>query len=144
MESSALASQLPESRISVSPRRGHLEDVCLDNETVGVFVRSPHAHARIVEIDRDLVTGLPSILVYTGEDLRADNIGDVPCGADVNNIDAHPALPAPPRPGDQSGATCRRCRGPHRCRDQTFRRWMLPTAVDRLRTSGRHRWLKTV
>ena len=76
----------------------YIEDVCLDNETVGVFVRSPHAHARIVEIDRDLVTGLPGILaVYTGEDLRADNIGDVPCGADVNNIDGTPCV-KPARP----------------------------------------------
>ncbi|MEC7188979.1 MAG: hypothetical protein VXW45_11110, partial [Pseudomonadota bacterium] len=40
----------------------YIEDVSLDNETVGVFVRSPHAHARIVEIDRDSVTGLPGIL----------------------------------------------------------------------------------
>ncbi len=76
----------------------YIEDVCLDKETVGVFVRSPHAHARIVEIDRDSVTGLPGILaVYTGEDLRADNIGDVPCGADVNNIDGTPCV-KPARP----------------------------------------------
>ena len=76
----------------------YIEDVSLDNETVGVFVRSPHAHARIVEIDRDSVTGLPGILaVYTGEDLRADSIGDVPCGADVNNIDGTPCV-KPARP----------------------------------------------
>ncbi|MEC8356664.1 MAG: xanthine dehydrogenase family protein molybdopterin-binding subunit, partial [Pseudomonadota bacterium] len=76
----------------------YIEDVSLDTETVGVFVRSPHAHARIVEIDRDSVTGLPGILaVYTGEDLRADNIGDVPCGADVNNIDGTPCV-KPARP----------------------------------------------
>ena len=75
-----------------------IDDVSLDNETVGVFVRSPHAHARIVEIDKDSVTGLPGILaVYTGEDLRADNIGDIPCGADVNNINGTPCV-KPARP----------------------------------------------
>ena len=76
----------------------YIEDVSLDNETVGVFVRSPHAHARIVEIDKGLITELPGILaVYSGEDLRMDNIGDIPCGAEVNNIDGTPCV-KPPRP----------------------------------------------
>ena len=74
----------------------YIEDVSLDNETVGVFVRS-RMLTRIVEIDRDSVIGLPGILaVYTGEDLRADSIGDVPAAPTSTTSTAHPALS--PRP----------------------------------------------
>ena len=76
----------------------YIEDVSLDNETVGVFVRSPHAHARIVEINKDSINKLPGILaVYSGEDLRMDSIGDIPCGAEINNIDGTPCV-KPRRP----------------------------------------------
>ena len=76
----------------------YIEDINLENETVGVFVRSPHAHARILEIDKSSIADAPGVLaIYTGEDLRADNIGDVPCGALVENIDGTPCA-NPPRP----------------------------------------------
>ena len=40
----------------------YIEDVNLENEAVGVFVRSPHAHARIVEIDKSSIEDAPGVL----------------------------------------------------------------------------------
>ena len=61
------------------------------------FSSAPRMLTRIVEIDKDSITELGILAVYTGEDLRADSIGDVPCGADVNNIDGTPCV-KPARP----------------------------------------------
>ncbi|MFL6655432.1 MAG: xanthine dehydrogenase family protein molybdopterin-binding subunit, partial [Sulfurifustis sp.] len=58
----------------------YLDDVNLDGQVWGVFVRSPHAHARIASIDTSGARSLPGVLaVYTADDLAADGIGDVPC-----------------------------------------------------------------
>ena len=66
----------------------YIDDVNLDHQCHGAFVRSPHANARILEIDKDSALSLPGVLaVYTVDDLEADGIGHVPCGADANNID---------------------------------------------------------
>lgn len=43
------------------------------------FVRSPHAHARIVKIDLEAAKAAPGVLaVYTGEDLVADGVKPIP------------------------------------------------------------------
>ena len=42
------------------------------------MVRSPHAHARIVRIDK---RSGDAALVLTGEDMRRENLGELPCGA---------------------------------------------------------------
>lgn len=45
-----------------------------------VVVRSPHAAARIVRIDPSAASALPGVLaVFTGADLAADGMGDIPC-----------------------------------------------------------------
>lgn len=76
----------------------YIDDVNLDHQCHGAFVRSPHANARILEIDKDSALSLPGVLaVYTVDDLEADGIGHVPCGADANNIDGSPCI-KPPRP----------------------------------------------
>lgn len=81
----------------------YIEDLQFPNQSYAVFVRSPHAHARIIEIDKDSVSDLPGILgVYTCEDLRGAGIGDVPCNAGVTNIDGSPCY-KPPRPALADG-----------------------------------------
>ncbi|MFL6714575.1 MAG: xanthine dehydrogenase family protein molybdopterin-binding subunit [Sulfurifustis sp.] len=77
----------------------YLDDVNLDGQVWGVFVRSPHAHARIASIDTSGARSLPGVLaVYTADDLAADGIGDVPCLATaIKNRDGS-AFVAPPRP----------------------------------------------
>src|SRR5215470_12159337 len=48
----------------------------------GVVVRSPHAHARINSVDVDAARNMRGVAaVLTGDDLAADNIGPLPCGA---------------------------------------------------------------
>ena len=61
----------------------------------GVVVRSPHAHARIAAIDVDAARNMPGVAaVLTGDDLAADNIGPLPCGA--TNIAMAKPLVVPP------------------------------------------------
>jgi carbon-monoxide dehydrogenase large subunit len=61
----------------------------------GVVVRSPHAHARIAALDVDTARNMPGVAaVLTGDDLAADNIGPLPCGA--TNIAMAKPLIVPP------------------------------------------------
>jgi carbon-monoxide dehydrogenase large subunit len=51
-----------------------------DHAAHAVVLRSPHAHARIVRIDRTHATTMPGVLaVLTGDDVRADKLGTIPC-----------------------------------------------------------------
>lgn len=76
----------------------YIEDLSFPEQSWAVFVRSPHAHAEIQEIDKSSVAELPGVLaVYTCEDLRAEGIGDLPCNAAVKNIDGSDCY-KPPRP----------------------------------------------
>ncbi|MCG8414452.1 MAG: molybdopterin-dependent oxidoreductase, partial [Pseudomonadales bacterium] len=76
----------------------YIEDLTLDNQTWGVFVRSPHANAHITSIDVSSIEDLPGVLcVLTAEDLEAEGIGNIPCSADAQNIDGSPCF-KPPRP----------------------------------------------
>lgn len=76
----------------------YIDDLNFDGQSWAIFVRSPHAHATILEIDKDSVSELPGVLgVYTFEDLQAEDIGNVPCNAAVSNMDGSPCY-KPPRP----------------------------------------------
>ncbi len=81
----------------------YIEDMNLDRQSYAVFVRSPHAHAEIIEIDVDSVADAPGLLaVYTFADLQAENIGNVPCNVGTSNIDGSPCI-KPPRPALADG-----------------------------------------
>lgn len=59
------------------------------------FVRSPHAHARIVSLNIDDAKALPGVAgVWTQADLQADGIGTLPCGS---KFEAATPLVEPPR-----------------------------------------------
>ncbi|MCY4358791.1 MAG: xanthine dehydrogenase family protein molybdopterin-binding subunit [Gammaproteobacteria bacterium] len=76
----------------------YIADLTLENQTWACFVRSPHANARITNIDVESVESLPGVLcVLTSADLEAEGIGDVPCAIQVKNIDGS-ACTKPPRP----------------------------------------------
>jgi carbon-monoxide dehydrogenase large subunit len=52
------------------------EDVSLPGQVYAVFVRSPHAHARLRAIDTAAAVAAPGVLaVYTGADYAADGLG---------------------------------------------------------------------
>ena len=64
----------------------YVDDVPLKNQAHLVFVRSPHAHARIVSIDTSAAKSATGVVgVFTGADLLADGIGDFPIGPGLKN-----------------------------------------------------------
>ena len=76
----------------------YVDDVELTNQSIAIFVRSPHAHAKILNIETDVARALPGILgIYTAADLKDAGIGNVPCIAAIKNHDDS-AIVTPPRP----------------------------------------------
>jgi aerobic carbon-monoxide dehydrogenase large subunit len=71
-----------------------------------VFVRSPHAHARIKRIDVKEATAVPGVLaVLTGAELAADKIGNLICGWLIHSKDGSPMKMAP-HPALAHGKVC--------------------------------------
>jgi aerobic carbon-monoxide dehydrogenase large subunit len=55
------------------------DDFSLPNQAYAVFVRSPHAHARIRSIDTRVARGMPGVVaVLTGFDADADGLAPIP------------------------------------------------------------------
>ncbi len=76
----------------------YTDDVALPRQTYAVFVRSPHAHAKIKSIMKDQALKAPGVLaVYTGEDLAAAKVGGLPCGWLITGTDGQP-MKEPPHP----------------------------------------------
>jgi aerobic carbon-monoxide dehydrogenase large subunit len=76
----------------------YTDDVVLPAQTYAVFVRSPHAHARIKRIDTTAAKAAPGVVaVFTGADLAAENVGGLPCGWLIHSIDGTP-MHEPPHP----------------------------------------------
>jgi carbon-monoxide dehydrogenase large subunit len=74
----------------------YVDDVAVANEVFVAFVRSPHAHARIVSIDAKAARSMPGVAaVLTGADLKADGIGPLPDGAGLKRADDKPMCGAP-------------------------------------------------
>jgi carbon-monoxide dehydrogenase large subunit len=68
-------------------------------QAYAVFVRSPHAHARIKSIDRKAAATMPGVLaVLTGVELAADKIGNLICGWLIHSKDGSPMKMAPHLP----------------------------------------------
>jgi aerobic carbon-monoxide dehydrogenase large subunit len=60
----------------------YVADIQPANTAHGFVLRSPHAHAAIKSIDTSAAKAAPGVLlVLTGADVRAENIGALPCGA---------------------------------------------------------------
>ena len=78
----------------------YTDDVVRPGETKAVFVRSPHAHAKIKSIDVAAARKMPGVVdVLTGAQLADDKIGSLICGWMIHSKDgtpmkmaAHPAL----------------------------------------------------
>src|SRR5262249_52815212 len=60
----------------------YVADIQPANTAHGFVLRSPHAHAAIRSIDTSAAEAAPGVLLLlTGADVRAENIGALPCGA---------------------------------------------------------------
>ncbi len=77
--------------------KGHYtDDVSRPGQTYAVFVRSPHAHAKIRKIDTKAAASMPGVLaVLTGAELEADKIGNLICGWMIHSKDGSPMKMAP-------------------------------------------------
>ena len=76
----------------------YTDDVVLAAQCHAVFVRSPHAHAKINSINIDAARAAPGVLgVFTGADVAADNINGLPCGWLITSTNGEP-MKEPPHP----------------------------------------------
>ncbi len=83
-------------------RGNYTDDIVRPGQTHAVFVRSPHAHARIKAVRIDAARNAPGVVsVLTGADLAADKVGILPAGWLIHSKDGtpmvepgHPALVA--------------------------------------------------
>ncbi|MBT5895502.1 MAG: xanthine dehydrogenase family protein molybdopterin-binding subunit [Rhodospirillaceae bacterium] len=80
----------------------YTDDINLAGQAYAFMLRSPHAHARIRSIDVTAARAAPGVLaVYTGEDVPAAGLGDMPClAAKVAPLERPDGTPLflPPRP----------------------------------------------
>src|SRR5437773_1642517 len=80
--------------------KGHYtDDVSRPGQCHAYFLRSPHAHAKIKNIDSKAAAAMPGVLaVLTGADLAADKIGNLICGWMIHSKDGSPMKMAPHPP----------------------------------------------
>ena len=76
----------------------YIDDMNQPGQAYAAFLRSPHARARINGIDASGALQTPGVVaVFTGADLAADGIGDLPCGWLVKSRDGSDMI-QPPHP----------------------------------------------
>ena len=84
----------------ITGKGNYVDDINRQGQTYAVFVRSPHAHAKIKSLDIKAAKDAPGVVaIFTGADLARDKIGGLICGWLILNKDgsqmssgAHPAL----------------------------------------------------
>ncbi len=76
----------------------YTDDVVMHGQTYAVFLRSPHAHARIAGIDTSRAREAPGVVaIFTGADLAEAKVGGLPCGWLIHSKDGSP-MKEPPHP----------------------------------------------
>ena len=84
----------------------YTDDISRPGETRALFVRSPHAHARIKKVDVDAARKMPGVLaVLTGAELATDKIGNLICGWMIHSKDGSP-MKMSAHPAIASGKAC--------------------------------------
>jgi aerobic carbon-monoxide dehydrogenase large subunit len=75
----------------------YTDDINLTNQKVAVFVRSPHAHAKIKSINTAKAAGMPGVVrIFTGKDIEGKMNG-LPCGWLITSTNGQP-MKEPPHP----------------------------------------------
>jgi len=78
-------------------RGRYVDDIQPQGQVAAVFVRSPHAHADILAIDRAAAADAPGVLaVLINADLVADGISPIPCAVTIKSRDGQSCF-VPPR-----------------------------------------------
>ena len=95
------------SAIGASPRRkedrrfitgkgNYTDDINRAGQAYAYFLRSPHAHARILGIDSAAALAMPGVVaVLTGKELAEDGVGGLICGWMVHSKDGTPMKAGP-------------------------------------------------
>ena len=76
----------------------YTDDIVLAAQCHAVFVRSPHAHAKINSINIAAAKAAPGVVdIFVGTDVAADKINGLPCGWLITSTDGTP-MNEPPHP----------------------------------------------
>jgi aerobic carbon-monoxide dehydrogenase large subunit len=80
----------------ITGRGRYTDDLALPNMAHAFVLRSPVGHATITRIDATAARKMPGVLfVGTGDDVRADGLGDVPCSTPLVGRDGKPRHDTP-------------------------------------------------
>ncbi|MYZ50037.1 xanthine dehydrogenase family protein molybdopterin-binding subunit [Propylenella binzhouense] len=80
-----------EDRRFITGKGKYTDDMTMPGMAYAAFVRSPHAHARIVRIDTGAAARMPGVIgILTGKELAADGIGNLICGWMIHSKDKTP------------------------------------------------------
>jgi len=132
-----------EDQTLITGKGRYTDDLHLDKAAQAYVVRSRVAHANIRKIDATAARGMPGVLlVLTGEDVKADGLGDVPCHAPLRDgaraptsrgaCSRGPSGVRPCKPAGVGNARQRRKEPPHAPRSERH----IVTRVGMIRTSG--------
>ena len=70
------------------------DDIDAAHQSHAAIVHSPYAHARIVSVDSDDARNSPGVIdVFTGEDIAAANLGELPFLMETTLADGTPVAP---------------------------------------------------
>ena len=87
-----------EDRRFLTGRGRYVHDIVRPRQLYAVFLRSPHAHAEIVAINKAEATAEPGVVaIFTAEDVIADKLNGVPCAWGIMGKDGQP-MKEPPHP----------------------------------------------
>ena len=85
-----------EDQTLITGKGRYTDDITLPNMAQAYVLRARVAHANMRKIDTSAAKAMPGVLlVLTGEDVKADGLGDVPCHAPLNNRDGSPRHDTP-------------------------------------------------
>src|SRR3954469_21782575 len=85
-----------EDQTLITGKGRYTDDIQLENTAHAYVLRARVGHANIHKIDTSAAKTMPGVLlVLTGEDVKADGLGDVPCHAPLNNKDGSPRHDTP-------------------------------------------------
>ena len=81
----------------------YTDDISLPRQTHAYFLRSPHAHAKLIRINTEAARAAPGVIgIATGEDLKKAGLGPVPCMVPLKNRDGSD-MPMPERTAIATG-----------------------------------------
>jgi aerobic carbon-monoxide dehydrogenase large subunit len=74
----------------------YTDDIVLPGMTFAAILRSPVAHARLIKVDAAAARAMPGVLlVLTGAEVMADQLGNLPCLAPLASRDGRPRHDTP-------------------------------------------------